>query len=70
VEIVRLLEPCRIVGTDLMEVAHAFDASGRTGITASWILREAILTWWANEAQPRPTVKASTRRWISPPPIA
>ena len=46
VEIVRLLEPCRIVGTDLMEVAHAFDASGRTGITASWILREAILTWW------------------------
>jgi agmatinase len=46
VEIVRLLEPCRIVGTDLMEVAHAFDPSGRTGITASWILREAILTWW------------------------
>ncbi len=46
VEIVRLLEPCRIVGTDLMEVAHAFDRSGRTGITASWILREAILTWW------------------------
>jgi agmatinase len=33
------------VGTDLMEVAHAFDPSGRTGITASWILREAILTW-------------------------
>jgi agmatinase len=46
VEIVRLLEPCRIVGTDLMEVAQAFDPSGRTGITASWILREAILTWW------------------------
>ncbi|HUP34554.1 MAG TPA: agmatinase [Candidatus Limnocylindria bacterium] len=46
VEIVRLLEPCRIVGTDLMEVAHAWDPSGRTGITASWILREAILTWW------------------------
>jgi agmatinase len=46
VEIVRLLEPCRIVGTDLVEVAHAFDASGRTGITASWILREAILAWW------------------------
>jgi agmatinase len=46
VEIVRLLEPCRVVGTDLMEVAHAFDPSGRTGITASWILREAILTWW------------------------
>jgi len=47
VEIVRLLEPCRIVGTDLTEVAHAWDPSGRTGITASWILREAILTWWA-----------------------
>jgi len=46
VEIVRLLEGCPIVGTDLMEVAHAFDPSGRTGITASWILREAILTWW------------------------
>jgi agmatinase len=46
IEIVRLLEPCSIVGTDLMEVAHAFDPSGRTGITASWILREAILTWW------------------------
>ena len=46
VEIVRLLEPCRIVGTDLMEVAQAWDPSGRTGITASWILREAMLTWW------------------------
>lgn len=46
VEIVRLLAPCRIVGTDLMEVAQAWDPSGRTGITASWILREAILTWW------------------------
>jgi agmatinase len=46
VEIVRLLEPCRVIGTDLMEVAHAWDPSGRTGITASWILREAILTWW------------------------
>jgi agmatinase len=46
VEIVRLLEGCTIVGIDLMEVAQAFDPSGRTGITASWILREAILTWW------------------------
>jgi agmatinase len=46
VEIVRLLAPCHVVGTDLMEVAHAWDPSGRTGITASWILREAILTWW------------------------
>jgi len=46
VEIIRLLEPCRIVGTDLVEVAQGFDPSGRTAITASWILREAILTWW------------------------
>ena len=46
IAIIRLLEPCRIVGTDLVEVAQAFDPSGRTGITASWVLREAILTWW------------------------
>jgi agmatinase len=46
IEIIRLLEPCRIVGADLVEVAHAHDPSGRTGITAAWILREAILTWW------------------------
>jgi agmatinase len=46
VEIVRMLEGCHIVGTDLVEVAHAWDPSGRTGITASWILREAILAWW------------------------
>jgi agmatinase len=46
IEIVRLLEGCTIVGTDLVEVAHALDSSGRTSITASWILREAILTWW------------------------
>ena len=47
IEIIRLLRPCRIVGTDLMEVAQNFDPSGRTAITASWVLREAILTWWA-----------------------
>ena len=47
IEIIRLLEPCSIVGADLMEVAMAFDPSGRTAITASWVLREAILTWWA-----------------------
>jgi agmatinase len=46
IEVIRLLEPCRIVGTDLVEVAQAFDPSGRTAITASWVLREAILTWW------------------------
>jgi agmatinase len=47
IEIIRLLRPCRIVGTDLMEVAQHFDPSGRTAITASWVLREAILSWWA-----------------------
>jgi agmatinase len=47
IEIVRVLAPCRIVGTDLVEVAERFDPSGRTAITASWVLREAILTWWA-----------------------
>lgn len=46
IEIVRLLEPCRIVGADLVEVAQGFDPSGRTGITASWVLREAMLSWW------------------------
>lgn len=46
IEIIRLLEPCRIVGMDLTEVAQGFDPSGRTAITASWILREAILNWW------------------------
>lgn len=46
VEIIRLLEGLEIVGTDLVEVAHAHDPSGRTGIAGSWILREAILTWW------------------------
>ena len=46
VEIIRLLEGVEVVGTDLVEVAHAHDPSGRTGIAGSWILREAILTWW------------------------
>lgn len=46
VEIIRLLEAVEVVGTDLVEVAHAHDPSGRTGIAGSWILREAILTWW------------------------
>ncbi|MBI2543766.1 MAG: agmatinase [Candidatus Rokubacteria bacterium] len=46
VELVRLLQGCEVVGTDLVEVAHAHDPSGRTGIAGSWILREAILTWW------------------------
>jgi agmatinase len=46
IELIRLLEPCHIVGTDLVEVAQVFDPSGRTGITAAWVLREAILSWW------------------------
>jgi agmatinase len=45
-EIVRMLAGCTIVGGDLVEVAHAWDPSGRTGIAASWVIREAILTWW------------------------
>lgn len=46
VEIVRLLEGVEVVGTDLVEVAQAHDPTGRTGIAGSWVLREAILTWW------------------------
>jgi agmatinase len=46
IEIVRLLDGCRVVGADLVEVAHAWDPSGRTGIAASWVIREAMLTWW------------------------
>lgn len=46
IEIVRLLGGCRIIGGDLVEVAHAWDPSGRTGIAASWVIREALLTWW------------------------
>ena len=46
IDIVRLLDGCRIIGGDLVEVAHAWDPSGRTGIAASWVIREALLTWW------------------------
>jgi agmatinase len=49
-EIVRLLAGCRIVGGDLVEVAHAWDPTGRTGIAASWVIREAILGWWGERA--------------------
>jgi len=45
-EIVRMLEGCRVIGGDLVEVAHAWDPSGRTGIIASWVIREAFLAWW------------------------
>ena len=46
VELLRLLKDCNVVGMDLVEVAYAHDPSGRTGIAASWVLREALLTWW------------------------
>jgi agmatinase len=46
IEIVRMLGECRVIGGDLVEVAHAWDSSGRTGIAASWVIREALLTWW------------------------
>jgi agmatinase len=45
-EIVRMLADCRVIGGDLVEVAHAWDSSGRTGIAAAWVIREALLTWW------------------------
>src|SRR5437867_6290802 len=45
-EIVGMLAPCDVIGGDLVEVAHAWDPSGRTGIAASWVIREAFLAWW------------------------
>lgn len=45
-ELLRLLEECEVIGMDLVEVAQAHDPSGRTGIAGSWILREALLSWW------------------------
>jgi agmatinase len=47
-DIVRMLGACRVIGGDLVEVAHAWDPSGRTGIAASWVIREAMLTWWGD----------------------
>jgi agmatinase len=46
IEIVRMLAGCQIIGGDLVEVAHAWDPTARTGIAASWVIREALLTWW------------------------
>jgi agmatinase len=48
-EIVRMLEGCRVIGGDLVEVAHAWDPSGRTGIAASWVIREGLLAWWGEK---------------------
>src|SRR5206468_657250 len=36
IEIVRMLGECRVIGGDLVEVAHAWDPTGRTGIAAAW----------------------------------
>jgi agmatinase len=47
-EIVRMLGDCQVIGGDLVEVTHAWDPTGRTGIAASWIIREALLTWWGD----------------------
>jgi agmatinase len=47
-EIVRMLRGQHVVGGDLVEVAHAWDPTGRTGIAASWVIREAILGWWGD----------------------
>ena len=49
VAIVHLLSDCRVIGGDLVEVAHAWDPTGRTGITASWVIREALLAWWGEK---------------------
>ena len=46
IEIVRMLGECDVIGGDLVEVTHAWDPSGRTGIAASWVIRESLLTWW------------------------
>jgi len=49
VEIVHLLSACSVIGGDLVEVAHAWDPTARTGITASWVIREALLAWWSGD---------------------
>ena len=36
----------RVVGFDLVEVSPVWDPSGRTGVTAAAVIREAILTFW------------------------
>jgi agmatinase len=48
VDIVHLLGRANVIGGDLVEVTHAWDPSGRTGITASWVIREALLAWWGS----------------------
>src|SRR2546428_112039 len=48
VESGRVLGEGRVIGGDLVEVAHAWDPTGRTGIAAAWVIREAMLTWWGD----------------------
>lgn len=43
----RHLSATRVIGLDLVEVSPLWDPTGRTGITAAVIIREAILAWWA-----------------------
>jgi agmatinase len=52
IEIVRLLGACRVIGGDLVEVTHAWDPTGRTGIAAAWVIREALLAWWGSLVRP------------------
>jgi agmatinase len=42
----RHLAGARVIGFDLVEVSPRWDPSGRTGVTAAAIVRDAILTWW------------------------
>jgi agmatinase len=46
IEIVRLVGAATVIGGDLVEVTHAWDPTARTGIAASWVIREALLAWW------------------------
>jgi arginase family enzyme len=43
-----MLRGQHVVGGDLVEVAPAGGPTGRTGIAASWVIREAILGWWGD----------------------
>jgi agmatinase len=52
IDIVRLLGGSSVVGGDLVEVAHAWDPGGRTGIAAASVIREALLAWWGWLARP------------------
>src|SRR5258705_8541606 len=42
VEIVRMLEGCRIIGGDLVEGAHAWDPSRPPRIAPPWVVRAAL----------------------------